>query len=138
MLLTLLVKVTSRGPVLFRQERMGRRFQPFWICKFRTMTPDAPAAGRLITVRRRSPHHVRVGRILRKTKLDELPQFFNVLRGDMSLVGPARRFRRYVEMFRPDYQDILQVRPGLTDMASLKYLDEAALLGKAEDPERIR
>ena len=82
------------------------------------------------------PRITRVGRLLRKTKIDELPQLFNVLKGDMSLVGPRPEARRYVEMFRADYEEILRVRPGITDLASLKYRDEAAILGRASDPER--
>lgn len=129
-----LVKCTSPGPVLFRQERMGRHFRPFWIYKFRTMVADAPARGRAITVGD-DPRITRIGRLLRKTKIDELPQLINVLRGDMSLVGPRPEVPRYVEMFREDYEDILQVRPGITDPASLQYRDEATVLARAEDPE---
>jgi lipopolysaccharide/colanic/teichoic acid biosynthesis glycosyltransferase len=77
-----------------------------------------------------------VGWILRKTKIDEFPQLINVFKGDMSLVGPRPEARQYVEQFRDDYAEILQVRPGITDLASIKYRDEAAILGQAEDPER--
>ena len=129
-----LVKFTSPGPVFFRQQRIGRGFRPFCIYKFRTMVADAPARGRAITVGD-DPRITRVGRILRKTKLDELPQLINVLLGDMSLVGPRPEVRQYVEMFREDYADILQVRPGITDLASLQYRDEAAILARAENPE---
>ena len=128
------VRLTSAGPVFFRQQRVGRRFEPFWIYKFRTMVEDAPQRGREITAGR-DPRITAVGRFLRKTKIDEFPQLFNVLKGDMSLVGPRPEVPRYVEMFRNDYEVILQVRPGVTDLASLKYRDEAALLGRAEDPE---
>ncbi|MCY2990964.1 MAG: sugar transferase [Planctomycetota bacterium] len=129
-----LVKFTSPGPIFFRQQRIGRGFQPFGIYKFRTMVADAPACGRAITVGN-DPRITRVGRILRKTKLDELPQLINVLLGDMSLVGPRPEVAHYVEMFREDYADILQVRPGITDLASLQYRDEAAILARAENPE---
>ena len=129
-----LVKLTSRGSALFRQERIGRRFRPFVIYKFRTMVVDAPARGGLITVGE-DPRITRIGRLLRRTKFDEFPQLLNVLKGDMSLVGPRPEFRRYVEMFRPDYEELLRVRPGLTDFASLKYRNEAALLGGQADPE---
>jgi lipopolysaccharide/colanic/teichoic acid biosynthesis glycosyltransferase len=134
-LVALLIKLTSPGPVLFRQERMGRRFRPFRICKFRTMTQDAPRRGGPITFGA-DPRITRLGRLLRNTKIDEIPQLINVLKGEMSLVGPRPEVPRYVEMFRDDYQQILQVRPGITDLASIKYRDEAALLGQAEDPER--
>jgi lipopolysaccharide/colanic/teichoic acid biosynthesis glycosyltransferase len=129
----LLVKLTSRGPVLFRQERMGRNFRPFLICKFRTMVQDAPKRGRAITVGD-DPRITSVGRVLRRTKIDELPQLLNVLRGDMSLVGPRPELPQYVELFHRDYETILQVRPGITDLASLRYRDEAAILNRAADP----
>lgn len=133
-LVAVLVKLTSAGPVLFKQERMGRNFRPFMIYKFRSMVPDAPARGGSITFGE-DPRVTRVGRILRKTKLDELPQLLNVLRGDMSLVGPRPEVRRYVEVFRSDYEEILRVRPGVTDLASIEYRDEQTILGQAADPE---
>ena len=130
----ILVRLTSRGPVFFLQERIGRGGQPFFILKFRSMVPDAAAKGGPITFggdSRITP----LGRLLRKTKVDELPQLINVLRGDMSLVGPRPEVPRYVEMFRADYDEILRVRPGITDLASIKFRDEATLLGMASDPE---
>ena len=130
-----LVKLTSRGPVFFRQERMGLGFRPFFIYKFRTMVSDAPNRGRQITAGD-DPRITRIGRLLRKTKFDEVPQLLNVLRGDMRLVGPRPEVRRYVEQFREDYAEILKVRPGVTDLASLTYRDEASILGLAEDPDR--
>lgn len=133
-LVACLVKLSSPGPVWFRQERIGRAFRPFWIYKFRTMVQDAPARGRAITVGQ-DPRITRIGRILRKLKVDELPQLLNVVKGDMSLVGPRPEVPRYVELFRADYEVILQVRPGITDLASLTYRDEAAVLAEADDPE---
>src|SRR5690606_14762041 len=132
-----LIKATSRGPVLFLQKRVGRDFQPFHIYKFRTMVADAPARGPSLTEGESDPRITRVGRVLRKLKLDELPQLVNVLRGEMSLVGPRPEVPKYVELFRGDYADILRIRPGITDLASLKYRDEAALLGQADDPESL-
>ena len=129
-----LIKLDSRGPVFFRQERIGQGLRPFTIYKFRTMSADAPLKGGLLTV----PEDLRItrlGRILRKFKLDELPQLFNVLRGDMSLVGPRPEVSRYVELFRHEYQEILRVRPGMTDLASLKYREESDFLRLAIDPE---
>jgi lipopolysaccharide/colanic/teichoic acid biosynthesis glycosyltransferase len=128
------VKLSSPGPILFRQKRVGRNFQPFWIYKFRTMVVDAPQRGAQITAGA-DPRITRVGRLLRKTKLDELPQLWNVLRGDMSFVGPRPEVPRYVEMFADDYMEILSVRPGITDPASLKFRDESEILGQATDPE---
>jgi len=132
--IALLVKLTSSGPVFFKQERIGRHFRPFFIYKFRSMVQDAPAKGGPITFGN-DLRITGVGRFLRKTKIDELPQLVNVLKGDMSLVGPRPEVREYVDMFREDYREILQVRPGITDLASLEYRDEAAILGQADDPE---
>lgn len=129
------IKLDSSGPVFFRQWRVGRRFRRFGIYKFRTMIDDAFDRGLPITVGQDS-RITRVGKILRKTKIDELPQLLNVLKGDMSLVGPRPEVPRYVELFRPDYEHILKVRPGLTDLASLKYSDEASILGQSANPER--
>jgi lipopolysaccharide/colanic/teichoic acid biosynthesis glycosyltransferase len=130
-----LVKLTSRGPVFFRQERMGRGFRPFRIYKFRSMHQDAPTKGSLVTFGA-DPRITAVGRFLRATKVDELPQLLNVLLGEMSLVGPRPEVRKYVEMFRADYKDILCVRPGITDPASIRFCNEAEILGQATDPER--
>lgn len=134
LLVACLIRVTSRGPVLFRQERVGRGFRPFRIYKFRTMTADAPRRGGPITFGE-DRRITWLGRFVRKTKIDELPQLINVFLGDMSLVGPRPEVARYVELFRADYQEILRVRPGMTDLASIEYRDEAALLGRADDPE---
>ncbi len=135
LLIAILVKCTSRGPVFFRHERMGRGFRPFGVLKFRTMVQDAPKLGGPITVGN-DPRVTRFGRLLRATKLDELPQLLNVLRGEMSLVGPRPEVRQYVEMFRPDYEVILQARPGITDLASIEYRDEETILAQAADPAR--
>ncbi|MEN6406731.1 MAG: sugar transferase [Thermoguttaceae bacterium] len=129
------VRLSSPGPVFFRQERMGRGGKPFFILKFRTMVQNAPKLGGQITVGK-DPRITRVGRLLRKTKTDELPQLINVLKGDMSLVGPRPEVRKYVEMFADDYQEILRVRPGVTDLASIKYRDESNVLAAAADPEK--
>lgn len=133
-LVAILVKLSSRGPVLFSQQRMGRGFRPFSIYKFRSMVADAPQRGGPVTFGN-DPRITKVGHLLRKTKIDELPQLFNVLKGDMSFVGPRPEAICYVEMFRRDYEIILQVRPGVTDPASLQYRDEAAILGQAANPE---
>ena len=129
-----LVKLDSDGPVFFTQERIGRGFRPFRILKFRTMVRDAPQKGRSITCGR-DPRITRVGRVLRRLKLDELPQLVNVVKGEMSVVGPRPELRQYVETFRRDYEEILTVRPGLTDQASLKFRDEAGFLARFQNPE---
>jgi lipopolysaccharide/colanic/teichoic acid biosynthesis glycosyltransferase len=134
LLLAILIKLDSTGPVFFKQERIGKGFRPFLIYKFRTMVKDAPALGSPITFGNDS-RITRAGRILRKVKLDELPQLINVLKGDMSFVGPRPEVHQYVEVYRADYAEILAVRPGITDLASLKYRDEAAILGQSETPE---
>lgn len=133
-LTALLVKLDSAGPVLFVHERIGRGFRPFRMYKFRTMRADAPLEGSVVTVRG-DTRVTRMGRLLRRTKLDELPQLINVLNGEMSLVGPRPEVRRYVEQFRRDYEELLTVRPGITDPASLKYRDEEAILAAAARPE---
>ena len=131
----LLVKLDSSGPIFFRQERMGKGFRPFFIYKFRTMVQDGSRTGSPITSGD-DPRITRVGRFLRRTKIDELPQLINVLKGDMAFVGPRPEVPEFVELFRQDYEEILRVRPGITDLASLKYRDEAALLGKSSNPTR--
>jgi perosamine synthetase len=134
LLVAVLIKITSRGPVFFLQERVGRDFSPFRIVKFRTMVPEAPGSGRELTVGR-DPRITPIGHFLRKTKLDEIPQLLNVLVGQMSLVGPRPETPRYVQMFRKDYHELLTVRPGITDLASIKYRHESDILGHSPDPE---
>jgi lipopolysaccharide/colanic/teichoic acid biosynthesis glycosyltransferase len=129
------VRLDSPGPIFFTQKRVGRNFRPFRIYKLRTMVADADQRGGSITAGA-DPRITRVGRMLRKTKIDELPQLINVLVGDMSLVGPRPEVPQYVERFRDDYAYVLSVRPGLTDRASVKYRDEATLLAASSDPER--
>jgi len=118
LLAAVLIKLDSRGPIFFRQERIGMRFRPFQILKFRTMVQNSIAGGQSITVGD-DPRITRVGWLLRKTKIDELPQLINVLRGEMTFVGPRPEVPQYVELFRQDYEEILKVRPGITDLASI-------------------
>ncbi len=134
LLAALLIKRDSQGPILFRQERMGRGFRPFFIYKLRTMVQDAPRKGGPITSDG-DPRITRVGRLLRKTKIDELPQLINVLKGEMSFVGPRPEVRQYVELFRQDYDDILRIRPGITDLATMKFRDEEVVLAMSGNPE---
>ena len=134
LVIAILIKLDSKGPVFFRQQRIGRNFRAFEIYKFRTMVQMASRLGKPITYGNDS-RITRAGRLLRKAKLDELPQLINVLKGDMSFVGPRPEVPQYVELFRRDYMEILTVRPGITDLASLKYRDEASLLGEAVNPE---
>jgi lipopolysaccharide/colanic/teichoic acid biosynthesis glycosyltransferase len=129
----LAIKLDSPGSVFFTQQRIGKSFRPFWIFKFRTMTQADPTALPLTVGA--DPRITRVGAFLRRSKIDELPQLLNILKGDMTLVGPRPEVPRYVEAFHRDYEEILTVRPGLTDLASLQYRDEAALLARSSDPE---
>ncbi len=130
----LLIRLEGGGPVIFAQERIGRGFRPFRIYKFRTMVAGADRNGDFVTVEGDS-RITRLGRVLRKYKLDELPQLLNVVKGDMSLVGPRPEMRPYVELFRSEYEKLLRVRPGMTDPASLHYSGEEHLLAQAGDPE---
>lgn len=129
-----LIKAEGKGRVIFRQERIGKDFKPFTIYKFRTMVESAPDLGSGLTVAG-DRRITKVGRFLRRAKIDELPQLINVLKGEMSLVGPRPEIRRYVNLFKEDYKEILRVRPGITDAASIKYRDEAFLLARTSDPE---
>jgi lipopolysaccharide/colanic/teichoic acid biosynthesis glycosyltransferase len=134
-LIALLIKLDSRGPIFFRQERIGRDFRPFRIIKFRSMVTNSQHAGPLLTCGE-DPRITRLGRLLRRTKLDEFPQLVNVLIGDMSLVGPRPEVGKYVAMFESDFRTILRIRPGITDLASIEYRNEAAILGAVADPEQ--
>ncbi len=130
------VRLDSPGPVLFRQQRVGRGGRPFAILKFRTMQVNAEAAGLQITVGQ-DPRITRAGAWLRRSKLDELPQLLNVLRGEMSMVGPRPEVPRYVALYPADQRaTVLSVRPGITDLASLAFRDESTLLARSADPER--
>ncbi len=135
-LAALLVMITSPGPILFGHERAGRGGTRFRVYKFRTMVHNATQLGGPLTLGGNDPRITTVGHWLRRTKLDELPQLFNVLVGHMSLVGPRPEAWRYVEMFPEDFAVILRVRPGITDPASIEFRDEASLLTCAADPER--
>jgi lipopolysaccharide/colanic/teichoic acid biosynthesis glycosyltransferase len=133
--IALWIRLDSSGPALFRQRRVGRHGHPFDIYKFRTMVIH-PDHGRLLTVGH--DHRItRAGRVLRRTKLDELPQLLNVLAGTMSLVGPRPEVPRYVDCYPPAVrQTVLSVAPGITDLAAILYKDENDVLGHAPDPER--
>lgn len=130
---TLLVGLTSPGGVLFRQERIGKDGVPFTIYKFRSMRKDN--AGLKISTSR-DARITPVGRVLRKTKLDELPQLWNVLKGDMSFVGPRPEVREYTDLYTPEQRQVLLVRPGITGLASIRYRNENELLTASSDPNR--
>ncbi len=134
LIIAIFIRFDSPGPVFFGHWRVGKNFKPFKLYKFRSMSANAPEKGPSITVGGDS-RVTRVGRLLRKTKLDEIPQLINVLKGDMSLVGPRPEVPKYVEMFRDEYRDILQVRPGITDYATIEFRDEEAVLKGYKNPE---
>jgi lipopolysaccharide/colanic/teichoic acid biosynthesis glycosyltransferase len=130
------IRLDSPGPVFFRQERVGRGGLPFRIHKFRTMRVAAGSPGPALTVGA-DPRITRAGAFLRRTKLDELPQLIDVLRGDMSIVGPRPELPQFVAAYPPELRaKVLSVRPGITDPASLQFRDESTLLARAADPER--
>ena len=129
------IKMDSKGPVFFRQIRVGRGNKDFRIYKFRTMRIGSDK-GSLITVGGHDSRITRSGYFLRKTKIDELPQLINVFIGDMSLVGPRPEVRHYVDYWTPEQMHVLDVRPGITDPASIRYRNENELLEKTENPEQ--
>jgi len=130
------IAVTDGFPVFFRQERIGRHGKPFRMWKFRTMVRNAESLGRPLTVGR-DPRITRVGQFLRTTKTDELPQLFNVLKGDMSLVGPRPEVSRYVDQYTDQQRAVLELIPGITDPASIRYCRESELLDQSEAPEQL-
>lgn len=130
------IKCDSRGPVFYRQVRVGRGNRDFRIFKFRSMRVGSDK-GSLVTIGGRDPRVTRSGYYIRKFKLDELPQLINVLTGDMSFVGPRPEVRKYVDIYTPEQLHVLDVRPGITDEASIAYRNENELLATAADPERF-
>ena len=135
-LIALAIKIDDPGPVFYRQVRVGKNGKEFRIYKFRTMVVDADKKGLAITVGRDN-RITRMGRLLRKTKLDELAQLINVFTGEMSFVGPRPEVPKYVNMYTPYQRQVLLVRPGITDYASIAYRNENDLLEGADDPERM-
>jgi lipopolysaccharide/colanic/teichoic acid biosynthesis glycosyltransferase len=133
--IALLVKLSDGGAILFRQKRVGQFGHPFMVWKFRTMVMNAEQSGLSVT-KSGDARITPVGRFLRKTKLDELPQLLNVFRGEMSFVGPRPEVPRYVEQYTLEQRQILELKPGITDMATLEFRREEELLSGAADTER--
>lgn len=129
------ILVESRGGIFYKQQRVGQYGILFGILKFRTMRKNADKAGKL-TVGMRDPRITHIGYYLRKFKLDEFPQFINVLKGEMSIVGPRPEVIEYVQLYTEEQQQVLSVKPGITDYASLEYFQENELLGKSSNPEK--
>jgi lipopolysaccharide/colanic/teichoic acid biosynthesis glycosyltransferase len=134
LIIAIIIKTNSKGPVFYRQWRVGLNNSEFRVFKFRSMYMDADKRG-LLTVGGRDPRVTPIGYYLRKYKIDELPQLINVLIGDMSLVGPRPEVRKYVDYYTAEQMKVLTVKPGMTDNASIEFIDENELLSKAEDPE---
>jgi lipopolysaccharide/colanic/teichoic acid biosynthesis glycosyltransferase len=136
LVIAIVIALDSRGGVFFLQTRVGKNNKDFKLFKFRTMRVDSESKGQLTI----GGHDIRItkaGFFLRRYKLDELPQLLNVLLGDMSLVGPRPEVRKYVDMYTAEQLQVLSVKPGITDYASIKYADESELLAKAENPEQF-
>lgn len=134
-ILAIWIKCDSTGPVFYRQIRVGRNDRDFQLLKFRSMRVGSDKKG-LITVGGRDLRVTRSGYYIRKYKLDEFPQLINVLKGDMSLVGPRPEVRKYVDMYTAEQRCVLAVRPGITDYASIVYMDENRLLGQSSNPDK--
>ena len=135
LVIALLIVLDSKGSVIYRQSRVGRNNVDFRLYKFRTMCVAADR-GSLITVGADDARITRVGAFLRKFKIDEFPQFLNILKGEMSIVGPRPEVRKYVDLYTPEQMRVLSVRPGLTDYASIRYVNENELLATSDNPEQ--
>lgn len=135
LILAIWIKLDSKGPVFYRQVRVGYKNKDFRIYKFRSMRVGADK-GSLVTIGGHDPRVTKSGYFIRKFKFDELPQLINVFLGDMSLVGPRPEVRHYVDYWTPEQMHVLDVKPGITDPASIKFRNENELMEKAEDPER--
>ena len=136
LLIYILIRIESRGSGFYSQKRIGKDGVPFRLYKFRSMRIGSDK-GHLITVGKRDSRITKMGYVIRKYKIDELPQLWNVLIGDMSLVGPRPEVERYVRLYTPEQKIVLSVKPGITDYASIAFSDENVLLGQAEDPEEM-
>ncbi len=132
----LIIVLTSRGGGFYTQNRVGKDGKDFSLYKFRSMRKDADK-GSLITVGGRDSRITKIGYFIRKFKIDELPQLFNVLKGDMSLVGPRPEVRKYVDLYTDEQKKVLSIRPGITDYASIEYVDENEILGKSDNPDEV-
>lgn len=132
-LIALAIALDSRGPILFLQQRIGKGGEPFFLFKFRTMHVGSDK-GTAITVGNRDPRITRVGYYLRKSKMDELPQLYNVLKGEMSFVGPRPEVKKFVDLYTPEQRKVLEITPGMTDYASILFRNENELLDGKNDP----
>ena len=133
--ISIFIRIDSKGKILYLQKRVGKNNKDFDLYKFRTMKPDSDKKG-LLTVGEKDNRITAVGYYLRKFKFDELPQLFNVFKGSMSFVGPRPEVRKYVKLYSKKQQKVLTIKPGITDYASIEYVNENAILGKSENPEK--
>lgn len=136
LIIAILIKIDSKGPVFYLQNRVGQNNTDFKIFKFRTMKVNADKLG-LLTVGDKDPRVTKIGYYLRKFKLDELPQLINVMIGNMSFVGPRPEVRKYVDYYSESDREILKMKPGITDFASIEYRNEVEILKKASNPEKV-
>lgn len=134
-IVALLIVIEGGFPVFFTQTRIGKNKDPFQLLKFRTMVKDADKLGK-ITIGKRDPRVTNVGHFLRSYKLDELPQLLNILKGEMSVVGPRPEVQEYVDLYTEEQNKVFLAKPGLTDYASLKYINESEVLAKSSDPNK--
>jgi len=134
-LIIMTIFIDDRGPAFFKQKRIGLNMQPFTLYKFRSMTVNKSSSGGSFDPGNQS-RVTRIGKLLRKTKLDELPQLFNVLKGDMSIVGPRPEVKQYIEVYPERWAIVQKVKPGITDNASIEFRDEEEILVKSQNPEK--
>jgi len=137
LLFTLIIKLESKGNAFFKQIRVGEKGKHFNLLKFRTMIINAEKSGLQLTIGKKDNRITKVGYFLRKYKLDELPQLINVLKGDMSIVGPRPEVPKYVNLYTEKQRKVLNEKPGITDYASIEFINENEILAKAENPEQI-
>ena len=135
LIISILILFSSHGGIFYMQERIGRQGLPFKLYKFRSMRVNADKSGKL-TVGMKDPRITGIGIFIRKYKLDEFPQFINVLRGDMSIVGPRPEVREFVDLYSEAQKKVLDVKPGITDYASIEYFNENELLAASDDPKK--
>ncbi len=135
-IIAILIKLDSKGKIFYLQERVGKNGRIFKIFKFRTMVANADKKG-LLSLGKKDTRITKIGHFLRKYKLDELPQLINVFLGDMSFVGPRPEVEKFVKLYSEEEKEILAIKPGITDYASLKFIDEEQILGKSQNPERV-
>ena len=135
-IISIIILLESKGGIIYKQIRIGKNEIPFYLLKFRTMKVDSDKQG-LLTIGKNDSRITRFGKFLRKSKLDEIPQLFNIIKGDMSVVGPRPEVPKYVNLYNSEQKKVLSVRPGLTDYASLEYINENELLSQSENSEMI-